>query len=454
MADFSHFWNIYVLRMCEVGRTVPKRYSQVLYLERLRILSMSKTKEVVYNTFGNIISLFCQWLIILLIPKISNFEEAGVFTVAVSVASILYFIASLALRDHQVSDQNSRFSPKDYTTLRIITVAVSFISIIPIQLLFDYTIYQLLVIIGYVAYRNVLNFAYLYAASLQIDSRLDYVGKYTALEGVISFVSFLAAYMVTNDLAISVFLMAFIGGGSYLLILRRGYVRYIDPEVRSRPLTKSHLRILVLIGIPLMFASLVPTVINALPKLLLQNMYGDAMAGMYGTLSAPIIVIPTLIAALFSPFITYFSNIVRSEDFPLFKKNYVKCNVYILLFGAVMVILSVFLQRPAFQLLYGHSVDQFVDYFAYLVAAIVFYSMGMVSAIALVTKNQWKYSAEACLAALIFSLIINVLMIRSSGFEGATFALVLSYLVYAVLNILVTYFVPLTSNDYDHMDVE
>lgn len=415
---------------------------------------MSKTKEVVYNTFGNIVSLFCQWLIILLIPKISNFEDAGVFTVAVSVASILYFIASLALRDHQVSDQNGRFSPRDYSVLRVFTVAVSFLCIIPIQLLFCYSYNQLLVIVGYVAYRNILNFAYLYAASLQIESRLDYVGKYTAIEGVISFTSFLSVYVFTNDLAISVFLMAIVGGGSYLILLRRGYIEYVNPEIRNKPLTRSHLKILVLIGIPLMFASLVPTVINALPKLLLQNMYGDATAGIYGTLSAPIIVIPTLIAALFSPFITYFSNIVRSEDFSAFKRNYIRCNVYILLFGAGLVILSVFVERPAFQLLYGHSVDEYVDYFAYLVAAIVFYSVGMVSAIALVTKNQWKYSAEACLAALVFSIIINLLMIESSGFEGATYALVISYLFYAILNVLVTYYVPLTSSDYGRMRVD
>lgn len=415
---------------------------------------MSKTKEVVYNTFGNIISLFCQWLIIILIPKISNFEDAGVFTVAVSVASILYFIASLALRDHQVSDQNRSFSPNDYLILRLLTITVSFLCIIPIQLLFRYTLYQLLVIMGYVAYRNLLNFAYLYAASLQIDSRLDYVGKYTALEGIISFLSFLVIYVALGDLATSVFFMAIIGGGSYLILLRRGYLKYVDPEIRTRPLTKSHLKILVVIGIPLMFASMVPTVINALPKLLLQNMYGDAMAGMYGTLSAPIIVIPTVIAALFSPFITHFSNIVRSENFCEFKRNYIRCNVYILLFGAGMVILSVFLERPAFQLLYGHSMDGFVDYFAYLVTAIVFYSIGLVSSVVLVTKNQWKYSAKACLFALIFSVIINVLMIRGSGFEGATYALVISYLIYAALNVIITYFVPLTSNDYNGIIVE
>ena len=42
---------------------------------------MSYSKQITYNTFGTVVTLFCQWLIIMFIPKITDFAEAGIFAV-------------------------------------------------------------------------------------------------------------------------------------------------------------------------------------------------------------------------------------------------------------------------------------------------------------------------------------------------------------------------------------
>ena len=97
---------------------------------------MSYSKQITYNTFGTVVTLFCQWLIIMFIPKITDFAEAGIFAVAISVCSILNHIATFSLKEFQISDQNTRYTDADYKSVRLITIALSFIGIIPFIFVF------------------------------------------------------------------------------------------------------------------------------------------------------------------------------------------------------------------------------------------------------------------------------------------------------------------------------
>lgn len=169
---------------------------------------MGHSKHITYNTLGSLVSLFCQWLIMMLIPRMTDFSDAGIFAIALSICSILNIFATLSLNQYQIADQHVRFSENDYRTSRIITILFSFALCIPVALFMGYSTEQNLVIIAYMVYRNILHFAYLYTATLQIRDHLDYAGKCTALEGIVSLITFLVAFNYTSDLVVSVVLMA------------------------------------------------------------------------------------------------------------------------------------------------------------------------------------------------------------------------------------------------------
>ena len=192
------------------------------------------SKEITFNTIGNVVTLFFQWLIIMLIPKITDFAEAGVFSVAISVCTIMNHFATFSLREFQISDQNSRFRDDDYRVVRLVTIAISFIGIVPFSLIFGYGTEQTLIIFAYMLYRNLIHYAYVYSAPLQIAGHLDYVGKCMAVEGVFSFVSFMAVYIASEDLLLAVFLMAAIGGGYFLASQAAGYRRNVGGSARIK----------------------------------------------------------------------------------------------------------------------------------------------------------------------------------------------------------------------------
>ena len=401
------------------------------------------SRTILYNTVGNVVSLFVQWLIMMIIPRITNFSEAGVFTVAVSICSMLNIVAMFSMREIHVADQNQCYKDNDFRILRILSVSLSFILVIPISVMFDYSMKQIAVLVAYLVYRNLINYAFYYSASLQIHDRLERVGKDMIIEGLLSFVSFMVSYLITKDLILSTAMMAVIGGGIFLVLEHCAYRKYVNGCKPGETVEKETIIELICIGLPFLITVIVPTIIAAIPKLLLQNMYSDAMAGIFGTLSAPTIVIPTVVTSVFAPFIIHFSNLALRNDMKQIRVDFTKVLSCLLLLGIVAVIVCLLLQEPIFVLLYGEEIRDYTGYFVVMVVAITLFCAGSVSTTILITKKQGKSAAYASMASLVFSLIISYCMISDDGFRGASYSLLLSFFLFGLLLSLCVIILPM-----------
>lgn len=404
---------------------------------------MGHSKHITYNTLGSLVSLFCQWLIMMLIPRMTDFSDAGIFAIALSICSILNIFATLSLNQYQIADQHVRFSENDYRTSRIITILFSFALCIPVALFMGYSTEQNLVIIAYMVYRNILHFAYLYTATLQIRDHLDYAGKCTALEGIVSLITFLVAFNYTSDLVISVVLMAAIGGGFFLLTVIAGYKKYVGETISVSKSDLKAIKRLIWLGVPLLFSGVAPIIITALPKIILQMYWGDVLVGIFSTLSAPTIVVPTLIMGVFTPFIVYFSNISRSGNMRSLRMSYGKMVAAVLLFGALGLMLSVLFGKYFFVLLYGDEIISYVHYFNILVIGIVLYSLGMCGITVMITKEQGRAAAILSVIALAISVVLFAITIPYSGMDGASYSLLLAYGIFGLLISLGVLLIPL-----------
>ena len=409
-----------------------------------RVMEASKQKQITYNTAGSIVSLFCQWLILMIIPKITDFSEAGVFAVALSISSILGVFATFWLHQYQISDQYRKYTESDYRATRILTIVMSFGLCLPVVLFFNYTLEQNLVIILYMVYRNLLHYAHLYTATLQIRERLDHVGKCMIAEGIVGLVSFTVSYYATNDLVLSVAVMALLGGGVFLLTVVQGYRKDVGRGYplhgASRPAVSSLLKI----GAPLMLSVLAPVLITTLPKLILQATDGDEIVGIFSTLSAPTVIIPTIITSAFAPFIVYFSNVSRKGDMPLLRKQYSKMVGLTLLLGVGFYVLSRLAAGNVFEFIYGNEIAPYVGYFAVLIAGITFYSVGIWGITVLITKEQGRAAAIASVLSLAIGFVIFLIAIPKFGIGGATYGLTAAYGIFGIIISLFVLLLPVS----------
>lgn len=394
---------------------------------------MSLVKQMSWYTVGNIFSLFFQWLIIMLIPKITDFSEAGIFAVAISVASIVNQVATFSLYQYQVVDRYERFSRNCYAATRLTTIILSFACIIPISLLFNYDVNQISIIIAYSVYRNLINYVYLHISSLQLINRLDYVGKVMLIEGMLSFVSFIGSYYVTSNLFVATALMSIIGGFSFFMLMILGHRSIAGYYFCPRPKVNRDVLGLIRIGAILMVSTTAPIIITALPKLLLEGYWGDEAAGIFSTLTAPTIVIPTVVISLFTPLIVYFSDLAKDRRIERIRVQYSKMVAFLIAMAVAGYIVSYYLAGPVFEMLYGDDIKEYVHLFDILVVGIVAYSIGMWGITVLIAKKQIRYAGLGSFASLLISTVIMFSSTTEYGIEGAVYGLLLSYFVFGLI---------------------
>ena len=403
---------------------------------------MSYAKQATYNTIGNLVTLGAQWLIIMLIPKITDFTEAGVFAIAVSVASIVNQISTYN-HQYQISNQYHDFSENDFAVSRIVLIVLSLALIVPISLLFGYGWYQIEIIVAYSVYRSIINYAFFHMASLQIMGHLDYSGKCMMAEGIVSFTVFMGSYAAAGNLLLSLSLMALTGGGMFLLLMSSGYSRYRGKAFRVDLTHSENVKELIVVSSPLFISAIVPILLTALPKMILENYYGQEIVGIFNTLASPTTLIPTLAISVFTPLIVYFADICRRGDMRLLRIKFTRLLLLMALLCVAAYTVSYLLAEPVFVLIYGQGIQEYVYLFNIMIVGVFLYSIGALGITVMTTKNQKRAAGVTTTAVFLISLAIFMILIPRYGIDGATWSLLVSYAVFAAAVSAAVYLIPL-----------
>ena len=67
---------------------------------------LSMKQSILWNSWGSMFYLGCQWLLTILVVRISGVDNAGLLSLAMSVSNIWYSLAVYGMRNFQVSDTN------------------------------------------------------------------------------------------------------------------------------------------------------------------------------------------------------------------------------------------------------------------------------------------------------------------------------------------------------------
>ena len=90
------------------------------------VKQLSLKENMLWNSFGSIVNLACQWLITILIVRLgSGYEASGVFSLAMSIYNIFAPIAQYRMYTYQVSDVENENTTGEYLAFRFFTCGVA-----------------------------------------------------------------------------------------------------------------------------------------------------------------------------------------------------------------------------------------------------------------------------------------------------------------------------------------
>lgn len=375
-------------------------------------------KNMLWNAAGNLIYLFCQWLITILVANIGNFTDAGVLSIAMSVSATFQTVALFGIRNYQISDIEEKYSDTCYVSFRILTCGAALVLCMLFSLVTGYRSNQLLSIFLFMLFRLSENFSDVLHGIAQKNGRLDIAGKSYAFKGIGVLAVFIAVFKLSSSLTAALLAMAILSWlctAIYDIPLSRKLSSFKLYKKSEKPWG------LAKIALPLCVYQFINIAISTVPKLILEQQSGEEILGIYSSIFAPALLIASAASYLYTPFVPYFAEAYSKRDTRTFIRTFIKIVCAIAAVAVVTVIAAIFFGDFALKLLFG---DKILAY-SYLLIPILISIFASATFTFLCTVcvvlRDFVFLLIACGAGLLSEILLTGKWIELSGINAASY---------------------------------
>lgn len=401
---------------------------------------MDFRRQATINSIGAVVSLLGQWLISVLLVRMSGYEDAGVFSLAMTVSNIFNFFASYGLRNFQISDVQGSYKQRQYLLTRCITVLLSFLAcMIYLPVAGGYSAVESGAILLYLMYSNINVLGDTLLGTLQLHGLLQINGYSSMLRGVVCFAGFIGSYMVGGNLLVSLAVMAACTAGCTFLYDWQWYRKVETVQWFRREDLRAAGRLLRTC-FTLMLSSLLPVITTATPRRAIQRISGTEQLGYFSTIFTPTVLITTLIPTIIVALVPKMAKAWAAND----RRGFLKfvSQIYMISVGMVLLaeLAALVAGRPVMRLLFGAEI---LDYYPLLYWAILATGLNVLTScgnsIIIAVRSHRLVAVGAAVALATIALLADIL-VKSNGITGAAYALVFAYGAQVVFQVVVIAF--------------
>lgn len=384
---------------------------------------LSIKQNMLWNSAGSLVNLCCQWLISIMVVRLSaGFEAAGLYSLATSVYAMFSPISHYRTYTYQISDLHQQYKVNEYLTFRmltcsfclVITMGYAFVTCSSGSLttIFLFTIWKLASMLIDV-----------FHAVDQQKHRMDFIGKSLAFQGVFSLLVFITIYPISNSLELAMGLMA-VSAVIVLIVFDIPKTRSIEsfslnPEI-------NRIKALLLVCLPAVIANIAYSASSSLPRQFLANIMGNDSLGIYASIAAPVAILQTGAAYIYNPLIGYFAEMYDAGDYKGFRSLLFKAIGGVLLLGFSASVLLVFLGPSLLTILYGAKIRQFSNLLFLLVPASLGLGLTGFMNDLLVALRAFKHGLISSVIALLTVVALSNPLIEAFGMNGTSISMILS----------------------------
>lgn len=298
-------------------------------------MTVSLKKNILYNSIGSFTNMFCQWVITVIVIRLSGEAASGVLALAMSFGSLFLIIAAFGIKTYQISDVQEKYSDQEYIASKIVTCVIGLIAMFIWIGVSSYYVEEKTAAILYVLYMVIYSYADVLYGIQQRKWRLDVAGKSMCIRSVMTLICFCIVLYITKNINITLICMIFI---SLLVLLvfdfpKTSHLSSIKPHMSSR-IFKG----IMLECFPLAAYALLNTLVLTVPKLFLREFHGQEFLGIYNPIMSPITVIAVVAGFLINPMITVFASHLHIGDLRNLFKDFMKCILLLLVLLVVSLV--------------------------------------------------------------------------------------------------------------------
>lgn len=420
----NNWWNRLIGAV--FGGKLSEQSEQYLAHQTKRDYICNTLGEAAWGVLFPALTMVATWLV--------GAEQAGLFSMAFTVGTLLLFLANYGVRTYQVSDLDDMRSFRDYQINRFITCA----AMLAVGWLWcqirGYDDNMFAICMGVLVFRAVDGLADVYEGRLQQKDKLYLAGLSQAVRCVMALLAFSLVLLITRDLAAASFGMA-VGAVASLLLLTVPLALF-ETE-RSMPATLRGVREIFVECFPLFLGLFLYNLIDSVPKFAMEGALSYDNQLYYNAMYFPSHSILMVAGFIYKPQLVRLARIwddpKRHRRFDLLVLAMV--GVIVLVTAAMAVVMGT-VGIPVMSLMYGLDFEQFRGLCLVMVATGgVCACIDFLYQIVTLLHAQGDVS-KLYLIAFAFSVPVSVLLVNYADLAGAVVASLVSMAILLTLLVM------------------
>jgi len=385
------------------------------------MMSNNIKKNFLWNAFGNIVYLGCQWFITILIARLSGYEDAGVLSLAMSISATFQSLALFGIRNFQVSDISCKYSDTCYVGLRNYTCFLALVLCMLFAAANNYSFDIVIATFWFMIFRLSENYSDVLHGIFQKNERLYLAGRSLFIKGILLLVGFVVGFYALGTL----------NGGLGIMALMAVCVTFLIDFPLAKRLSDfdpydnfGNCICLAKETLPLCIYMFLNSIIATAPKYILEKMCDEELLGVYSSIFAPALLIQAAAQYIYMPFISRFALMYEKKDITGFNSLSKKILTIILGIGGAVLAVSVPLGKFGLQFLFGETITEYVELlYLIIVGAFCTAINAFYQSLAIVLREM-KQLVISCAVGIIVCCIVSVIAIRGISADGASIRLI------------------------------
>lgn len=241
-------------------------------------------------------------IILIVITHTNGLEDAGVFSIAYAIGSLMYYVAEYGVRKYQVSDINEEISFTDYHSHRLtvcmIAVIASLLYIANGYFRQGYTPYKAYIVLAICLNKVIEAYSEVYFGRYQQVGRLDVAAKTNFYRIMLGVTACIVSLILTKDMAVSmtVWLVA-----SFIGMITSSMLVYRDFGELELRFDWSKIMRIMIDCFPIFLGYFLLLYVGNAPKYAIDACMTDTDQAMYNFIFMPVFAIGMLANFIFNP---------------------------------------------------------------------------------------------------------------------------------------------------------
>ena len=380
-------------------------------------------KNMVVNTFGALVYLGCQWLMTVVVVRLSNdFADAGDLSLAMAVGNIFLPIALYKIRSFQVSDLSSEYSSRQYIGLRIVTIGFALL-VCSVYALLTCPKSSFTMIMVYCLYKAIEAFVDVMHGIDQRAGEMKYCGYSMALRGVLSIAAFVLSLCLNCDLQVALFAMIVVSMPiAFLDVIWASRFDSVKPAFSAVNFVALGMRCL-----PAVVGVVLCALVTSFSRQYLALSLGNDVLGIYSSVCAPAAIIQACAYNVYSPLLGIFAKAYYDKSEALFRRMLIECLLAIAACAVVLLLVCAIFGDGLLFLIFGKSILPYT-YLLYgaMISAILTSLIGLFADLLIVRRRiAWNLLGNA--ASFVAVVPITVFAVGAFEANGVSVAIAASY---------------------------